>query len=151
MVTTNGSTYSYTITDPFGIGWDSMLNRMHNITKTNVGTFPPYNVRKVNDDKFIIELAVAGYSKSNLTITEQDGVLTVTGELPEASDEYLYKGIASRKFTRTFSLAEHVHTVDSHLVDGMLLISLERDIPEEAKPRQIEIETPMINDRKFRK
>jgi molecular chaperone IbpA len=133
---------------PYMIGWDSFFPKLENMAKVNATGFPPYNVRKINDDKFVIELAVAGYSKNNLTITETDGNLTIAGELPEASDEYLYKGIAGRKFTRTFSLAEHVSTTGSHLVDGMLLISLEREIPEEKKPRAITIEEPLVNERR---
>lgn len=93
-------------------------------------------------------MAVAGYNKSNLTITEEDCCLTVVGELPETNDEYLHKGIAGRKFTRTFSLAEHMLTDGIHLVDGMLLIKIKREIPEEKKPKILEIQEPLSNGRK---
>ena len=124
---------------PYMIGWESFFPKLETLAKTNATSFPPYNVRKVDVDNFIIELAVAGYNKSNLTITEEDCCLTVVGELPETNDEYLHKGIAGRKFTRTFSLAEHMVTKESHLVDGMLLISIEKVIPDEKKPKAIEI------------
>jgi molecular chaperone IbpA len=125
--------------DPYMIGWESFFPRLETLAKTNSTAFPPYNVRKVDDDNFVIELAVAGYNKSNLTITEESNNLTVVGELPDTGDEYIHKGIAGRKFTRTFALAEHMVTRESHLVDGMLLISVERVIPEEKKPKAITI------------
>ena len=125
--------------DPYMIGWESFFPRLETLAKTNSTAFPPYNVRKVDDDNFVIELAVAGYNKSNLTITEESNNLTVVGELPDTGDEYIHKGIAGRKFTRTFALAEHMITRESHLVDGMLLISVERVIPEEKKPKSIAI------------
>ena len=125
--------------NPYMIGWDTFFPKLETLAKTNATAFPPYNVRKVNENNFIIELAVAGYNKSNLSITEENGNLTVTGELPDTDGEYLHKGIAGRKFTRTFSLAEHMVTKESHLVDGMLLISIEKVVPDEKKPKAIEI------------
>ena len=125
--------------NPYMIGWDTFFPKLETLAKTNSTSFPPYNVRKVDDNNFIIELAVAGYNKSNLSITEEDCCVTVEGELPETNDEYLHKGIAGRKFTRTFSLAEYMVTKECHLVDGMLLISIEKVIPDEKKPKAIEI------------
>jgi molecular chaperone IbpA len=126
--------------NPYMIGWDTFFPKLETLAKTNATAFPPYNVRKVDDDNFIIELAVAGYNKSNLEITEENGNLTVTGELPDTDGQYLHKGIAGRKFTRTFSLAEHMITKGSHLVDGMLFISIQKVIPDEKKPKAIEID-----------
>lgn len=134
--------------NPYMIGWDTFFPKLETLAKTNSTSFPPYNVRKVDEDNFIIELAVAGYNKSNLTITEEDCCVTVVGELPETNDEYLHKGIAGRKFTRTFSLAEHMLTDGLHLVDGMLLIKIKREIPEEKKPKTLHIEEPLVNGRK---
>ena len=125
--------------NPYMIGWDTFFPKLESLAKTNSTSFPPYNVRKVDDNNFIIELAVAGYNKSNLSITEEDCCVTVEGELPETNDEYLHKGIAGRKFTRTFSLAEYMVTKECHLVDGMLLISIEKLIPDEKKPKAIQI------------
>lgn len=134
--------------NPYMIGWESFFPKLETLAKTNSTSFPPYNVRKVDDNNFIIELAVAGYKKSDLTVTEENGNLTVVGELPETNDEYLHKGIAGRKFTRTFSLAEHMLTDGLHLVDGMLLIKIKREIPEEKKPKTLTIEEPLVNGRK---
>jgi molecular chaperone IbpA len=132
------------------IGWDSLFPKFEEMSRTNATAFPPYNVRKVDDDNFVIELAVAGYNKSNLEITEENGNLTVTGELPDTDGEYLHKGIAGRKFTRTFSLAEHMYADGVHLVDGMLLIKIKREIPEEKKPKVLTISEPTINERRIR-
>lgn len=134
---------------PYMIGWDSLFENLESLVKTNSTSFPPYNVRKVNNDNFVIELAVAGYGKKNLTITEENSKLTVEGELPDTNDEYLHKGIAGRKFTRTFSLAEHMYADVVHLVDGMLLISIKREIPEDKKPKVLTIDEPTVNGRKL--
>jgi molecular chaperone IbpA len=134
--------------NPYMIGWDTFFPKLESLAKTNSTSFPPYNVRKVDDNNFIIELAVAGYNKSNLTVTEENCCVTVEGELPETNDEYLHKGIAGRKFTRTFSLAEHMYADGLHLVDGMLLIKIKREIPEEKKPKILKIEEPLVNGKK---
>jgi molecular chaperone IbpA len=125
--------------DPYMIGWESFFPKLETLAKTNATSFPPYNVRKIGDDKFVIELAVAGYNKSNLTLTEEDCCLTVTGELPETNDEYIHKGIAGRKFTRTFSLAEHMEVECADITDGILYVCVVKNIPEHKKPKTIEI------------
>ena len=125
--------------NPYLIGWDEVFSRFEESFKNVETAFPPYNLRKLDDDKFIIELAVAGFSKNDISVTEQDGNLIVKGEQPDTEDIYIHKGIAGRKFTKTFSLAEHMVTKESHLVDGMLLISIEKVIPDEKKPKAIEI------------
>lgn len=139
-ITTTGTNTTYTwTTNPFMIGWDNFFPKMETLSKTNSTSFPPYNVRKLTDDKFVIELAVAGYKKSDLNISQEDCNVTVTGELPEIKDEYIHKGIAGRKFTRTFCLAEHMEVTGVDLVDGMLYIGVIRNVPEEKKPKTFEI------------
>ena len=125
--------------DPFFIGWDKVLDRFSEVSKTNSASFPPYNVRQINEDTYAIDLAVAGYNKSMITITEENGTLTITGEKPEDNENYVHRGIAGRKFTRSFSLAEHIYVTDAHMQDGILVIGLKRDVPDELKPKQIEI------------
>lgn len=124
--------------DPFFIGFDKMVNRISSTTNQQAG-FPPYNVRKIDEDTFVVELAVAGYNKDSLEITEHDGNLTVKGERPEDVEEYLHKGIAARKFTRSFALAEYMYVNSADLVDGMLYIVIKREVPEEKKPKTIKI------------
>jgi molecular chaperone IbpA len=126
------------LNDPFFIGFERMFDRMTQSTNNQSG-FPPYNVRKVDEDNYVVELAVAGYNKDSLTITEHDGVLTVKGERPEDVEEYVHKGIAGRKFTRTFTLAEYMFVKSADLIDGMLYVVVEREVPEEKKPKTIKI------------
>ncbi len=126
------------LNDPFFIGFDRMFNRLTNTT-TNQSGFPPYNVRKVDEDTFVVELAVAGYNKESIKITEHDGSLIIKGERPEDVEEYLHKGIAGRKFTRSFALGEYMFVNSADLVDGMLYVVLKREVPEEKKPKTITI------------
>jgi molecular chaperone IbpA len=135
---TFNSAFNSMLSDPFFIGFDKMFDRLTNTTNQQSG-FPPYNVRKVDEDTFIVELAVAGFNKHAIEITEHDGVLTIKGERPEDVEEYVHKGIAGRKFTRTFTLAEYMYIHSADLNDGMLNIVVKRDIPEEKKPKTIKI------------
>lgn len=125
------------LNDPFFIGFDKMFDRM--TSTTNQSGFPPYNVRKIDEDTFVVELAVAGYNKESIDITEHDGSLIIKGERPEDVEEYLHKGIAGRKFTRTFALGEYMYVDSADLVDGMLYVAVRREVPEEKKPKTIEI------------
>ena len=136
-VTTTGLGPTW-LNDPFFIGFDKMFDRLTNTTINQSG-FPPYNVRKIDEDTFVVELAVAGYNKHSITITEHDGSLIIKGERPEDVEEYLHKGIAGRKFTRTFALGEYMFVNSADLVDGMLYVVVKREVPEEKKPKIIEI------------
>jgi molecular chaperone IbpA len=123
--------------DPFAT-FSQDIDRMFNapLQKTN---YPPYNVKKVNDDHFVMEFAVAGFSRGELDISVDRSVLKVTGEKLGDEDEYLYKGIAARKFTRSFSLPEYFEITDASAFDGILYIDLHRNMPEDLKPKKIEI------------
>ena len=123
--------------DPFGT-FSQDIDRMFNapLQKTN---YPPYNVKKVNDDHFVMEFAVAGFNRGELDVSVDRSVLTVTGEKLGDEDEYLYKGIAARKFTRSFSLPEYFEITDASAFDGILYIDLHRNMPEDLKPKKIEI------------
>jgi len=136
-VTTNGLGPTW-LNDPFFIGFDKMFDRITNTTSNQSG-FPPYNVRKVDEDTFVVELAIAGYNKESIDITEHDGTLTVKGERPEDAEEYIHKGIAGRKFTRTFALGEYMFVDSADLNDGMLYVVVKREVPEEKKPKTIKI------------
>ena len=127
--------------NPYLIGFENVFPKYDQVIKSNEGTFPPYNVRKIDDNAFVIELAVAGFSQKDITITEENGNLTIVGEKAESEAEYLYKGIAARKFTRTYALSEYVKTIGAELKDGILFVTLKKDVPEEKKPRSISILT----------
>lgn len=135
--TTNGLGPTW-LNDPFFIGFDKMFDRLSGTTSQQSG-FPPYNVRKIDEDTFVVELALAGYSKESLDITEHDGTLTIKGERPEDAEEYLHKGIAGRKFTRAFALSEYMYVSSADLADGMLYVVVKREVPEHKKPKTITI------------
>ena len=124
---------------PFAIGFDRYfedLERMSNITQTN---YPPYNVVKEDDEHFTVELAVAGFSKKDVSITKEKNVLVIEGKVEDESKDFVHKGLASRAFKRSFTLADDVEISGASLKDGILVVSLERVIPEEDKPVSIKI------------
>ena len=125
------------------IGYDrfgSLLDAAFQTEKTSAG-YPPYNIEVVGEDKYSITLALAGFSESELDLQVENGVLTVTGK-KEASDEprnFLHQGIANRSFERKFNLADHVEVVNADLANGLLTISLVKEVPEAMKPKRIAI------------
>lgn len=126
------------------IGVDRLFDRiMHQFDHaTQVGNYPPHDVVKTGDETYEIRLAVAGFSQGELDITFHDGELTVTGEQnreESAAVEYLHRGISARKFTKTFTLADHVEVKSALAQDGILTVQLERLVPESAKPKTIAI------------
>lgn len=132
-----------TLNHPSFVGFDRIFGELERLQNAKQQTFyPPHNIVKYGDDKFIIELAVAGFRPSELDIELNDGVLTVCGEqdgVDNTEYEFIHKGISSKKFKRSFTLSEHVEVEGSDLSDGILSIYLERVIPEEKKPRKIAI------------
>jgi|TARA_B100000902_G_scaffold397951_1_gene463226 molecular chaperone IbpA len=121
------------------IGFDRVFDAVQRVNTTEAN-FPPYNIKKIDDENYEIQIALAGFSKSELDITVEDGNLIVKGEQAETSKtEYLHKGIAERNFTRTWSLADTVKVSGSELKDGVLTINLVNKIPEELKPQSIKI------------
>ena len=125
------------------IGFDRVFDavtRLHTVEGGQSSSFPPYNIKKLDAENYEIQIALAGFSKSELDIVVEDGNLVVKGEqnhTPKA--EFLHKGIAERNFTRTWALADDVKVTGSKLKDGVLTISLVHEIPEEKKPTSIEI------------
>jgi molecular chaperone IbpA len=103
--------------------------------------YPPYNIAKTGDETYRITLAVAGFTADELSITSQPNLLVVTGKKAERQDgsSYLYQGIAGRPFERRFNLAEHVKVTGARLENGLLIIELVHEVPEEMKPRRIPI------------
>ena len=124
------------------IGFDRVFDavtRLHTVEGGQSSSFPPYNIKKLDAENYEIQIALAGFSKSELNITVEDGNLVVKGEQEKSEDDFLHKGIAERNFTRTWALADEVKVTGSNLKDGVLTISLVHEIPEEKKPTSIEI------------
>ena len=130
----------------FAVGFDNIFDEILRVQQQQTNqNYPPYNIVKHNDDKFVIELAVAGFREGDINITVDKNVLTIEGQQIESLDElekqyeYVHRGISSRNFTRTFTLADHVEVVGAKSENGILSIALERVVPEELKPKKIAI------------
>ena len=123
------------------IGYDRMLNALETASRIETAdNWPPYDIAKTAEDDYRIAMAVAGFSQEELDITQEQNMLMVSGQkAAEDKGEYLHRGIAGRAFQRRFELADHVKVVGASLVNGLLTIDLKREIPEEMKPRRIEI------------
>jgi molecular chaperone IbpA len=125
-----------------GVGFESMVEKMLG-QADNASSYPPYNIIKQNDNKFTIELAIAGFDMDEIDITLDRNTLVVEGksrdDRTETDTEYLHRGISTRSFSRSWDLAEHIKVNDAQSRNGLLLITLEREIPEEFLPRKIEI------------
>ena len=127
---------------PYAVGFDRVFDQLNNYASHNATSsgFPPYNIRKEGDYSFVIELALAGFSKKDIEVEIADGLLTIRSvKENDENDSNIYRGISYRKFNRKFTLADDIVVNDASLENGMLVISLERVIPEEKKPRKIEI------------
>lgn len=125
------------------IGFDNMfdqLNRTFANSKTD-GNYPPHNVVKLDDTHYVIEVAVAGFSESEIDVELKENVLTVRGEQEKTDKEieYLHKGISARNFVRTFPLAEHIEVRGATVRNGILAIALEQVVPEEQKAKKVQI------------
>jgi molecular chaperone IbpA len=107
---------------------------------TTTTTYPPYNVVRIDDDKIVMEFAVAGFKKNDISITTEKNVLSIKADKPDSEEKsYLHKGIAARKFTRAFTLPEYFEVESAGFEDGILYIDLVRNIPEDKKPKSITI------------
>ena len=133
--------------DKFFVGFDDQLVKMQklheDITK-NIPNYPPYNIKKIDDTHYVIEMAVAGFGQADLDIEIDGGKLVVKGNVDsttEPEDNFLFKGIAARAFTRTFALNDQVEVKDAELFNGMLKIALERLIPEAKKPTKVAVKS----------
>ena len=126
------------------VGFDRLAGMIDHASRLDgVASYPPYNLEKTGENTFRIELAVAGFSQADLAIELKDGTLHIAGRKPEPTGErsFLHRGIAERAFERRFQLADYVIVTEAKLADGLLSISLKRELPEALKPRRIEIAT----------
>lgn len=130
---------------PSTVGFDRLLSTLDealNIPEKVLTSYPPYNIAKISEDKYVIELAVAGFKREEIDITLEDSKLTIQGNAKKDEDgskTYYHRGIALRNFTRVFTLADTVVVNSADLVDGMLVVELQNIIPENKKPRKISL------------
>jgi len=124
------------------VGFDRLFNDMETrFANSSSQGYPPYNVEQVAEDEYLISLAVAGFGMEDIDITHDGDQLRIEGNSPAEKEDvkYLHKGIAGRNFRREFTLADHMTVTDASLKNGMLNISLVREVPEEMKPKKIAI------------
>ncbi|RLP26337.1 Hsp20 family protein [Mesorhizobium sp. YM1C-6-2] len=137
------------------IGFDRVFELLENASRTTtIDNWPPYDIARTGEDDYRITMAVAGFSRDELSMTQERNMLVVSGQKSgEDIGEYLHRGVAGRTFQRRFQLADHVRVTGARLENGLLTIDLKREIPEEMKPRRIEIgstaATPKVEQRKI--
>ena len=134
--------------DKFFVGFDEsakQLQSLHADLTKNIPNYPPYNIRKNDENSYTIEIAVAGFGQNEIDIEIDGGKLIVKGNvdagLDALEDNFLFKGIATRAFTRAFAIDDHIEVKNAELFNGMLKIALERLVPEEAKPKKVPVKT----------
>lgn len=131
----------------FGIGFDNMFDELMRVSSQQSGTnYPPYNIVQINDDEYMISVAVAGFAHEDLSVTKDKKFLIIEGQhntetepSQDPAQVYLHKGISERSFRREFQLADHVEISNAHLELGILNVYLKREVPEDAKPKAIAI------------
>ena len=129
---------------PYAVGFDSLFDHFNNTLEYTVKqqtSYPPYNINKIDDLNYQVEMALAGFGKDDIEIKYADNQLTIKSVDSDDKDEkdVIHRGISKRKFSRTFTLADDIKVNGAKLKDGMLLIDLEKIVPEEKKPRTIDI------------
>ena len=129
---------------PFSVGFDDLFDHFNNTLEYTVKqqtSYPPYNINKIDDLNYQIEMALAGFNRNDIEIKSALSQLTIKSVENDDKDEKetLHRGISKRKFSRTFTLAEDIKVNGAELKDGMLLVELEKIVPEEKKPRTIDI------------
>ena len=132
---------------PFSVGFDNLFDdfdRIYKYNSSSINHYPPYNIRKVNDTDYVIELAIAGFGKKDIEVKSQENTLTIKSkdkkeEVSDKDESILHRGISQRSFKRSFTVAEDVVVKGADLKDGLLSVKLERIIPDEKKPKIIDI------------
>ena len=130
---------------PFSIGFNSLFDDFDRMLDSSefVSNYPPYNINQVKDNKYKIEVALAGFDKKDIAVEAKDNTLTIRSKKEEKTNEkadgVVHRGIARRQFVRSFALGEDIKVNDAKLENGLLTVDLEREVPEEEKPRLIEV------------
>ena len=126
--------------DNYTIGFESLFNDLETIRLQFAGNYPPHNITKIDSSTFKLSLAVSGFAKEELSITETDGLLSIKGaKKGDKNSKFLYHGIAERDFHKQFKLGEYMEVSDSDLTNGILTLSLKKELPESKQPKTINI------------
>lgn len=124
------------------VGFDTLfedLERIHQSARSGTDNYPPHNIVRIDEEKFLIELAVAGFKESDVNVEVKDGILKISGAMEKDERDFAFKGISSRKFEKSFRLSEFVVIDGADLKDGILVVYARVELPEEKRPRKIEI------------
>ena len=131
--------------DPFRnltVGFDNVFDQLSSLSQFEIPKYPPYNIKKVDDNKYQLEMALAGFTKTDLEVEVKDNTLTVTGNSAddtENTNSFVYKGIAQRAFTRQWTLMNYLKVFSANFKDGVLVVDMELNEPEEEKGKKIEV------------
>jgi|TARA_B110000908_G_C10265055_1_gene462994 molecular chaperone IbpA len=129
------------------VGFDHLFQELEYTAKHSNDHYPPHNIIKTNEDDYLIELAIAGFSQDEINVEVKDRTLTVIGEHISKGRDFIHRGISTKKFKRTFRLSEHVIVHGADIQDGILAIELKYELPEDQRPRKINIgQTRNTND-----
>jgi molecular chaperone IbpA len=133
--------------DPFSVGFDDVLNQIREVSETVAKAtpgYPPYNIKQVKENKYVIEMAVAGFAKTDIEVTLEGNKLVIKGAVADSSDDkdnYIYKGIANRNFNRAFTLADKVEIKDAEITNGMLKVWLENMVKVQDAVKKITVKS----------
>ena len=131
--------------DPFRnltVGFDNIFDQLSSLSQFEIPKYPPYNIKKVDDNKYQLEMALAGFAKTDLEVEVKDNTLTVTGNSAddtENTNSFVYKGIAQRALTRQWTLMNYLKVFSANFKDGVLVVDMELNEPEEEKGKKIEV------------
>ena len=131
--------------DPFRnltVGFDNVFDQLSSLSQFEIPKYPPYNIKKIDDNKYQLEMALAGFAKTDLDVEVKDNTLTVTGNSSddtENTNSFVYKGIAQRAFTRQWALMDYLKVFNASFKDGVLVVDMELNLPEEKKSKKIEV------------
>ena len=120
------------------IGFEDIFNRFFELEDFN-GGHPFYNIKRINDNKYVLEMALAGYKKSEVKVEVTDGVLSIKGNTNKEKEDYVHRGIAERAFAKRLQLSEYVECTGAKLEEGMLKVDLEYNPPEDKRPKLINV------------
>jgi molecular chaperone IbpA len=128
------------------IGFDRLFDVLDEVQRTAEETYPPYNIERLDENRFQISVALAGFTPDEVSLTAEQNVLTLEGRKAENDEKvYLHRGISARAFKRQFTLADHVEVRGARFENGLLIVDLQREIPEAMKPRQIPINAANVS------
>ena len=134
-----------TVFDPFRnltVGFDNVFNQLSSLNHFEIPKYPPYNIKKIDDNKYQLEIALAGFSREDIAVEVKDNTLTISGKASddkEKDNSFVYKGIAQRAFKRHWTLIDYLKVINAKFNDGVLIVDMELNLPEEEKPKKIEI------------